>query len=165
MAIDMSRVRDTIATARRANYIRSIVERLRGGELSTSDIREILSMSPSGTRKYVRELLGAEVMVISRTEHIRRIAGRGSEQTLNHYKLTDDESKIEALMALLSKARDYKKKAEEPKKRVLTGDPSRHFHIMEDDTHYPVKVQRPVTPAPDPLLAQFFGFAGTQAAE
>lgn len=159
MTIDMSRVRDTTATARRADHIRNIIARMRNSELTFADIQQILCMSPSGARKYVRELLSAEVIVIDRSEHIRRIAGKGSEQMIHYYKLTDDESKIDKLLAALSAPRAEKKKEEEPRKRVLTGDPSRHFHIMEDDTHYPVKTQRKV-PAPDPLLAAFFGMAG-----
>lgn len=156
MTIDMSRVRNTTATARRADHIREIVALMRTKELTFADIQEVLCMSPSGTRKYVRELLSSDVIVIDRSEHIRRIAGKGSEQMINYYKLTDDESKIDKLLAALSAPRAEKKKEEEPRKRVLTGDPSRHFHIMEDDTHYPVKTQRKV-PAPDPLLAAFFG--------
>lgn len=159
MKDDISRVRDTSATARRADNIREIVALMRNSLMTFAGIQEVLRMSPSGTRKYVRELITSDVIMIDHTDTIPRIAGKGAEQTVHYFRLTDDEAKITRLMGMLSAPRTEKKKGD-PRKPTLTGDPSRHFHIMMDDTHYAVKPQSKL-PAPDPLLAAFFGMGGT----
>ena len=159
MAIDLSRVRDTSATARRFENIKTIISTLRERTLTRVDVQALLAFSPSGSRKYVRELVSAGVMVIAHTEEVARISNKGHIQLDHHFKLTDDEEIIANVLALVVKESNNKTKEEKPKERVLTGDPSRHFHIISDDTYYAVKVPHKRIPAPDPVLAHLFGLA------
>jgi hypothetical protein len=162
MAIDLSRVRDTAATARRFENINAIISTLRQCEMTREHIQTLLKFSPSGARKYVRELVNAGVMVVSHLEHVPRISNKGQAQQIHWFKLTDNEDIIDNVLAVILR-KEKEKVPREPAPRVLTGDPSRHFHIMADDTHYPVRVQHKKIPAPDPLLAAFFGRAQVEA--
>lgn len=164
MAIDMGRVRDTSATARRADNIRSIIDTLRQVEMTRVDIQTLLKMSPSGGRKYTRELLESGVMMVAHTEVAPTPSAKGHDQRIDYFKLTEDEDLIDKLLAAIVQSRAKKaEKSGPPKTRVLTGDPTRHFHVLADDVHYQVKVPHKKIPAPDPLLAHFFGRAQVEA--
>lgn len=163
MAIDLSRVRDTSATARRFENIKTIISTLRQCEMTRVDIQALLHFSPSGARKYVRELVNAGVMVVSHIEPVPRASNKARDGQVHHFKLTDDEEIIANVLALVVKESNNKTKEEKPKERVLSGDPTRHFHIVSDDTYYAVKVPHKRIPAPDPVLAHLFGRAQVEA--
>jgi hypothetical protein len=162
MAIDLSRVRDTSATARRFENIHAIINKLREGEMTRVDIQALLKFSPSGARKYCREMISAGVMVISHIEEIKQHAVRGKDQQVQHFRLTDDEEIIANVLALIVKESNNKEKVDKPKERVTTGDTSRHFHIMSDDTYYAVKVPHKKIPAHTELMAAFYGMGSAQ---
>jgi len=62
------RRRNTAATINRTENLLKIIRRLELGELRRDDMQDLLNYSPSGTRKYIADLVSSEVMQIGRYE-------------------------------------------------------------------------------------------------
>lgn len=150
-------VRVTTATKRRVELMRKMIDRFRQGEAMFDELAELIGFSPSGTRGYLKELIDADLVFLDRRINV---VARSIGQAV--YVLTDNEDLVDAYIASMGIPQPERA----PKERIAHGlptDPTRHFHIVQDDSSYPVKVARLNAPAPDPLLAQFFGFAGAVA--
>lgn len=140
---------------RRAN-IRRIIESLRVAPMMRFEVRELLAMSPSGARKYIRELLGAGVI-----EYSRFVGGRPGYLGEPEFVLSEDVDRVVDFLSVLDAAPtrtwlNSKDKHHMDASHRTTGA-GRRFHILADDEHYPVRVSKE-PPAPDPLAlpAPFF---------
>lgn len=133
------RTRVTSATARRTANITNLIAVLRKNDKMTfNSISEHLQMSPSGTRKYVRELIDSDVL--------REVDHR--VYSLHSANLVDA---FESALALAQKPRSALS--------VRRGSPQPcgvTVHIMSDDTHYQIKRPKVVC-ARDELVTALFG--------
>jgi len=144
-----------VHTAARRENIRKLVVALQLGEMMRGDIAELLGMSPSGVRKYVKDL-GAKIKIVRYVDPAPRTRGEPV------FRLTIDDDQVEAYISSL--ASDPEPACTQPRSRLALAlrDPRRHFHILADDTHYAIRVSRAL-PARDPLVAHLFGPAPTAA--
>lgn len=148
-----ARVRVTAATERRSETFRRLIAHLALGDMPRDEFAEFLGFSASGARKYIQELRAAGITKVA--HYIDPTPWTKGEPV---YSLTGDSAALEAFLASLDHARPPVI-ATTVRKTVFPDDPSRNFHIMQDDTRYPVNIAGRKIPAPDPLLAAFFGMA------
>lgn len=155
----VSRTRMTAATQRRCECLRMVLEEFRQREMTLFDMQTFLNMSQSGTRKYIHDMRRFGVVEVSHVIEGTSQNGFGTPV----YKITDNEEIERQFLELLTipvNARKMPPKAvgrPNDLQRAMAG-PGRHFHIMADDAHYAVQVNK--TPAKrDPLVAALFGEA------
>jgi hypothetical protein len=129
-------------TVERIERVRTLIAALKVGDMSRDEVGGLLAIGPSGVRKYMVDLGGIVESVW--------IAGHLM------CRLTSDAAKVENYLASL----DAKSPTRPIKPRpcaltIAAQDPSRHFHIMEDDVEFKV---RPVRKLPEhtALMAHFF---------
>jgi hypothetical protein len=158
----IERVRSTSATLRRIENMQKLIGELSGHEMLADEIAWFLKFSPSGARKYIRDLREAGVIELA-----RYIEGTATYLGKAVYQLTPDPERVRAFLAAIVQP---KREGAAPRKdrpgvreQSMAGS-GRHFHILADDTHYAIRVNRgPVTR--DPLVAALFGSAqSTQSA-
>lgn len=129
-------------TAERIAKIRKLLAALLCRPQSRDEVGNLLQVSPSGVRKYLADLRGKVEQV--------DIAGRACVRLA----MSIDEARA-YLASLIVPPRP-------PRTRtalsVAKRDPSRHFHIMEDDEYHQVRVLRKI-PQHDPLTVRFFNLA------
>lgn len=143
------RVRSTAATTQKSSNIKRIIEALCMGEMTRQTISELLSMSPSGTRKYIADLKREHVMVT-----VRQDGATSWHNGHDVYRLNPDVDVIDSFLAKLEAGTVPKSPAKrgENAAEVRSG-----LHICSDDMAFSVKVSGFKIPAPDPVLAHFFG--------
>jgi DNA-binding transcriptional ArsR family regulator len=142
------RVRVTPATKRRDDNVRQIIAALRNGPMLKDDIRDMLGVSQSGINKYLQLLRHAGVIEIERYIDVTRFSiGRAV------YRLSRDADLVDVYLHSLA----------ESAKQVAPKDPTRHIHRLEDEGPWPDRLPKPGIPAPDPLLAAFFGMSQAAA--
>lgn len=152
-----ARVRTTAATIQRADLIRKIIARLRESDMSFLEIQALTKFSPSGVRSYMKDLCNCGVVYVAhRIDATTRSIGQAV------YALVENEAKVDEFLAQIDNPANVNT-PKAPNKPPMHADPSRHFHIMKDDANPALRVKRARIPAPDPLLAAFFGFAGAEA--
>lgn len=146
----IERIRNTLATRRRIANIRLIIDTLPAREMDIDDICALLQFSPSGARKYISELLAGSVIEIARyLDATATYSGRPA------YRLAPDQVTINEYLARLEKNMAAPQR-EPVAKSMFPQVPGRNFHIMDDDTHFAVRIHRaPVMR--DPLVAALFG--------
>jgi hypothetical protein len=147
------RTRDTVATRRRMDNLRIIIDTIATVEMDIDDICALLQFSPSGGRKYIQELRGAGVIDLA-----RYVGGTATYIGRPHYRLSPDQSLVSAFIAQL----DPKVPAPPRKpagKSLQPVTPGSSIHLMTDDTHFSVRVNR-MPAVRDPLVAALFGDAG-----
>jgi hypothetical protein len=149
-----ARVRVTAATVRRSETFHRLIARLELGEMARDEFAEFLGFSASGARKYIQELRAAGIM-----HALRYIDPSPSTAGEPVYSLTGDIVALEIFLRTLDQARPPVI-ATTVRKTVFPNDPARNFHIMQDDTRYSINIAGRKIPAPDPLLAAFYGMAG-----
>ncbi|WP_295991644.1 ArsR family transcriptional regulator [Rugamonas sp.] len=146
------RTRDTLNTRRRLENLRCLIDAFGARQMEAADICDLLKFSPSGARKYVRELREDRIIEVAR--HIDSTATYLGKVI---YKLTLDEAKIAALLAEIDQpSRAPTRKQYKPVKPAPPSVPGRSVHIIGDDTHYAVRLAR-IVPARDPLFEALFG--------
>jgi hypothetical protein len=136
-------------TVERIERVRKLIAALQVSDMSRDEVGGLLAIGPSGVRKYMVDLGGIVESVW--------IAGHLM------CRLTRDAGKVASYLATL----DAKSPARPIKPRpcaitLAAQDPARHFHIMEDDVEFKVRLQTRI-PQHDPLLAHFFSFARVEA--
>jgi hypothetical protein len=137
-------------TAERLEKIRTLITALQAGPMSRDEIGDLLEMGPSGVRKYLADLASRVKQVPAGAETMIRLA------------MSVDQ--VDAYLAeLATQAPARPVTASRTPQAIAARDPRRHFHILEDDEHYAIRVSR-AKPARDPLVAAFFG-AGAVAME
>jgi hypothetical protein len=137
-------------TAERVKKIRTLISALQAGQLSRDEIGDLLEMGPSGVRKYLGDLAHRVEQVIAGGESFIRLAMRADE--------------VEGYLAeIAAQASARPATASCTPQAIAARDSRRHFHILADDTHYAVRVNR-AAPARDWAVAALFG-AGPAAME
>jgi hypothetical protein len=158
----IERVRSTSATLRRIENMQKLIGELALHEMLADEIAWFLKFSPSGARKYIRDLREAGVIELA-----RYIEGTATYLGKAVYQLTPDPERVQAFLAAIvqPKREGAAPRKERPSLRDqnMAGS-GRHFHILADDTHYAIRVNRgPVTR--DPLVAALFGSAPSMQKE
>ncbi len=146
-----ARTRTTSATQRRTDNMRLLIVELGTREMLADDFCFFLKFSPSGARKYIRDLREAGVIELA-----RYIEGTATYLGKAVYQITPVQLHIDAFLAEI--AQPHRDAAP---RRASTGSPhtagpGRHFHIMGDDVRYAIRVSR-VKIARDPIVAALFG--------
>jgi hypothetical protein len=137
-------------TTQRVDRLRNLVNALLAGDMTRDEIGEVLQVGPSGVRKYLVDL-GSKVTIARRIDVTPTFVGFAV------YRLTiSAEEAQDYLASLVGAATPRAVASPMSAERIAARDPSRHFHILADDTPYAVRVRRaPV--ARDVLVAAFFG--------
>lgn len=137
-------------TAARIEKMRNLVNALMAGELERDEIGQVLQVGPSGIRKYLAEL-GARVEVG------RYIDPAPGFHGFPVYRLAITQGEAREFLASIEVgALPRPRKESTSALAIAARNPTRHFHILHDDAHYMVRVDR--APAMrDPLVAAFFG--------
>lgn len=149
--------RHTTATDRRIKQTKALIAEFSTREMTMDDVCILLGFSQSGARKYVRTLSGAGVI-----EWARYIGGTATHIGRPSFRLSDDQGVVDAFIATLSGTSVAAQCGTVPPvKHRMPEVPGRHLHIMGDDVPYSVRAWRG-TPARDPLVAAFFGPAGSE---
>jgi DNA-binding transcriptional ArsR family regulator len=148
------RIRHTVATQRRLDNMRMLVEALGQREMLADEICDLLKFSPSGARKYIRDLREDGVIELA-----RYVDGTATYLGLAVYTLTPDPERVRAFLAGLGQPQQLAPPSRGRLNRFAAAGPGRHFHIIADDTHYAVRVSR-VQVFRDPLVAALFGETG-----
>ena len=135
-------------TTARAERLRTLIAALLVGDLARDEIGNVLQVGPSGVRKYLIELS-------SMLKIVDRIDGTVTTLGMPVYGLAiTPEAAREYLASLAANPPARPRTAAKPAQNLAI--PGRRFHILYDDTHYPIRVSR--APAMrDPLVAAFFG--------
>ena len=152
----IERVRSTSATLRRIENMQKLIGELSMHEMLADEIAWFLKFSPSGARKYIRDLREAGVIELA-----RYIEGTATYLGKAVYQISPDPERVKAFLAAIvqPKREGVAPRKERPglREQSMAGT-GRHFHILADDTHYAIRVNRsPV--ARDPLVAALFGAA------
>jgi len=152
----IERVRSTSATLRRIENMQKLIGELQLHEMLADEIAWFLKFSPSGARKYIRDLREAGVIELA-----RYVEGTATYLGKAVYQLTPDPERVAAFLAAIvqPKREGAPPRKERPglREQAMAGS-GRHFHILADDTHYAIRVNRgPVMR--DPLVAALFGSA------
>lgn len=129
-----------------------------GRELSARELADLMHCSDSTMKGYLLALVDGEI-VTKRLDKVIR------QHPCMRYTVIAGDVQIAAFLESLKF--DPKKTCQPPPKQTqeerMAKDPSRRFHVLNDDEPVKVRVSRMRIPAPDPLLAQFFGMAGAAA--
>ena len=135
-------------TTARAERLRTLITSLLDGNLDRDAIGNVLQVGPSGVRKYLIEL-GSMLQIVG------RIDGTATTLGIPVYGLAiTAEAAREYLASLAANPPARPRTAAKPAQTLVV--PGRRFHILYDDTHYPIRVSR--APAMrDPLVAALFG--------
>ena len=154
--VPIERVRSTSATLRRIENMQKLIHELSAHEMLADEIAWFLKFSPSGARKYIRDLRDAGVIELA-----RYIEGTATYLGKAVYQISPDPDRVKAFLAAIvqPKREGAAPRKERPglREQNMAGS-GRHFHILADDTHYAIRVNRnPV--ARDPLVAALFGAA------
>jgi DNA-binding Lrp family transcriptional regulator len=158
----IERVRSTSATQRRIENMQKLIGELSTHEMLADEIAWFLKFSPSGARKYIRDLREAGVIELA-----RYIEGTATYLGKAVYQISPDPERVKAFLAAIvqPKREGAAPRKERPglREQAMAGT-GRHFHILADDTHYAIRVNRsPV--ARDPLVAALFGAAPSASKE
>jgi hypothetical protein len=143
-------------TMERIERIRSLITAMQACELMREEIAGTLQLGPSGVRKYIADLRADGVIELARYAD-------GTATFLGHpvYRLAMDSDGAAKYLAALA-AGAIVRKVSKPAAAVAMVGPGRHFHILADDTHYAIRVNRsPVSR--DPLVAALFGASRMEA--
>jgi hypothetical protein len=120
--------------------LRAVIAQLRTAPMTKDDVSMLLDCSPSGARKYLNDLLAASLVEVSVINHM----------SCRTYRLVADLDLIDEFLiqeAPLPK-RGPSKRATALEKAMQDGN--RHFHVMQDDTFFGVRLRHAAV-APDPL--------------
>ena len=152
----IERVRSTSATQRRIENMQKLIGELTTHEMLADENASFLKFSPSGASKNIRDQREARD-----NELARYIEGTATYLGKAVYQISPDPERVKAFLAAIvqPKREGAAPRKERPglREQSMAGT-GRHFHILADDTHYAIRVNRsPV--ARDPLVAALFGAA------
>ncbi len=144
--------RKTSNTTRRIQNMITIVEELRKREMIAEEIGFLLKYSPSGTRKYIRDLREAGVVEVA-----RHIGATENYIGKSVYAVSQDAGHVKGFLLAIT----LKKKSAPVKEAVLVPKmpAGSTLHVMDDDMPNRVRIHR--KPARrDDLVAALFGATG-----
>lgn len=138
-------------TIQRMERLRTLVTELLARNLPADELADVLKLSPSGARKYVADLAAAGVIALA-TPVGGAVPASGRVYTL---AVTPEQAQV--YLASLTTTAPVRAARESKSALSIAGrDPSRRFHIMQDDAPFSIRIER--APAMrDPLVAAFFG--------
>jgi hypothetical protein len=157
--------RCTSATRKRADNMKSLIENLRAvGRMGRDDFGLFLGMSPSGGRKYLRELAEDEMIHIVGFEEIMKNGQPGAPT----FALNKDVALVDAYLLKLETApqnlTERRARVDHtstgPRMQKVQAEDGRQVHMLRDDVEHKPRSARFKIPAHEPVLAAFFGFAG-----
>lgn len=155
---EFKRVRSTTSTQRRIDNLRKLVAELSARDMLADEVASLLKFSPSGARKYIHDLREAGVIDLA-----RYIDATATYPGRPVFQISPDSERVAQFLASLDQPskRMPAKDASRSKLDIASRSADRHFHIMRDDAHYPVRVSRAAV-APDPysLPREFFASVG-----
>lgn len=129
-------------TAERVERVRKLITALQSGPLTRDEIGGLLVLSPPAVRKYMVDLNGV-IETFGEFGHLM-------------CRLTSEADKVDAYLAKLDEqAVSRPAKPRKCELSIAAQDPARHFHIMEDDVEFKVRVTK-LIPKHEPVLAAFF---------
>lgn len=149
MVLSTMRIRPSVASQKRTENIKRVVERLRKGELSRRELCAMLQFSPSGITKYIADLLACEIMTLVRCEQISGRAPSGLYKGDPVFVINPDGEHVDAYLdALMTVNLQLKADAvdEREKLRQVT-----------------TKEWKPAPVVHEPMLAHLFGLAKQEA--
>ena len=153
MTAPAMRTRCTSMTEQRTANLKSLIAELAAREMQADDICAHLKMSPSGARKYIADLRAAGVAVLARyADGTATYLGKAC------YRLAGDPLLVSEFLGQIEQHK-HEPRMPAPPVRELPVAPGRSFHIMADDTHFAVRINRQSVMR-DPLVAALFGPAG-----
>lgn len=136
--------------------MRALIDEFAQREMRADDIAKVLRLTPSGARKYIRDLLGANVIELDRCiENAPGYVGKAV------YRLSGDPECVRAYFASMVQPRAgaggrNKNKDDLGKAGLTMKGIERRVHILTDDVYHVIRVHR--SPAQrDPLVAALFG--------
>ena len=137
-------------TAGRIERTRTLISALQlRGRMTRDEIGDVIQLGPSGVRKYLADLGDKVALEYDAGQQYCRLTLGAQEAAAYVTQLA-----IEAAGRPRSgRPSDFDK---------ASRDPSRHFHILADDAHYAIRLNR----APigrDPLVAALFGVGRIEA--
>jgi DNA-binding transcriptional ArsR family regulator len=143
-----SRVRSTSSTKRRDQKVAAIIAALREGPMRRADIREALDLSGSGVNKYLAQLSEAGVVEIA-----RRINPSSTSQGTAVFRLVRDTDRVDDYLRSVEAGSALREKPKQPRaeRRLPDNSPFRQAPLFSR------------IPAPDPVLAHFFGLTQARA--
>ena len=157
--------RCTSATRKRADNMKALIENLRAvGTMGRDEFGLFLGFSPSGGRKYLRELTEDEMIHIVGFEEVMKNGQPGAPT----YALNKDAAVVDAYLLKLEKMPQNltERRAQVdhtsagPRMQKVQAEDGRQVHMLRDDVEHKPRSARFKIPAPDPVLAHFYGFAG-----
>lgn len=145
--------RNNKQVAKRIDNMKRLVDELGLRLMTPADMGQFLGFSPSGVRKYLADLREARILEAHGTDFV---SGR------MNYGVVDDPAQVAAFLAGLASARkDAPSRRMKSNVDLALSDKSRHFHLLQDDAYYAIRVSKVVV-APDPLALHrdFFKASG-----
>jgi len=158
------RTRCTSATQKRVENIKAIIANMFAhGRMGRDEINLFLGMSPSGGRKYIRELVEAKAITVVDFEPSHPNGNYGAPI----FGLVDDPQAIEAFLKeldnmpknLTQRRAMVDHNSTGPRMQKVQAEDGRSIHMLRDDVEHKPRAVRFRIPAPDPVLAAFFGLA------
>lgn len=151
---ELKRTRNTVSTRRRQDNMRKLVDELGKRDMLADEICFFFGYSPSGARKYIRELVDAHIIEVS-----YNVAGTHMGPAV--YSLSPDADHVHAFLALMDDS-EMTRPAVRNSGAKGVPESGRNFHIMADDTTYRIK-PAVVVCRRDELVTALFGAAGGAA--
>ena len=138
-------------TIQRMERLRTLVTELLTRDLPADELAWVLKLSPSGARKYIGDLTAAGVIALATP------VGGAVPVSGRVYTLAVTPEQAQVYLASLTTTAPVRAARESKSSLSIAGrDPSRRFHIMQDDAPFSIRVSRaPV--ARDWLVTAFFG--------
>jgi hypothetical protein len=141
------RMRCTAATRRRSDMMRALIGHFQLGEMRQSEIQDAISLSPSGARKYIRELIDFSIITVDRYED-----GGPMSIGIAVFRLNRCENTVAKFIESLDAGGNAI-----PKRVKKSHGEDRQLHLMGEAVPAAVRMRmRPVAPDPIALPASFF---------
>lgn len=150
----LDRVRNTVATRSRLVSLGKAIEALKAGPMTMMEISTVLEFSPSGTRKYIRDLADYGML---------EVVPKLSKTSCDTFKLVANEEAVETFLEHIRKNDSLiptKKTADDRKKQYNSRFAGRQIYSAHDDQPFKVSSARNAGEGKrDAMVAFLFGSA------
>jgi biotin operon repressor len=136
-----SRVRSNANTRRRDQNVTAIIGALRNGPMLRADLRNVIDMSESGVNKYILMLRADGVIEVDRFVNATR-----SSPGHPMFRLVRDTERVDDYLRAVAAGSALREKPKQPNR----------IHRLDTGSFHPGALSMCI-PAPDPVLAHFFG--------
>jgi len=137
---------------KRIDALRMVLDTIRAtpGGLSVAQLNKAMNIADSTGKAYLKELM--EGRCITRSQYKPE-----GQHPYSRYTVCATQAHIFKFLDSLRYCPVPPQKMSQAER--MQRDPSRHFHVADDDEPVKVRVPHVRIPAPDPLLAMFYGIA------